>query len=372
MKVPFADLSGSFDYIYDEILDKIEYLIKNTRFIGGEEVESFENEFAQYCNTRYAVGCSNGTSALILSLKALGIHSGDTVITAPNTFIATTEAITAVGANIKFVDIEEAYYTIDPELLDDYLSRNKEKENIKAIIVIHLFGQMANIIDIKKIADKYDVKIIEDSAQCHGSSLNGIKPGQYGDVATFSFYPGKNLGAFGDAGAVVTNSHELSKKIKMLSNHGRWNKKYEHELEGFNGRLDSIQAAVLRIKLRYLDKWNNMRIANADKYNKLIRNSSVILPQVRKNSKHVYHIYAIRHPQRELLIQHLKSENIGTGIHYPIPLHLQPAYKHLGYKRGDFPITEKVADQLISLPMWPEMEKEQIEYVAKTINKFSL
>jgi len=367
MSIPFMELSDSYYLIYDEVMEKIKKLIDNTRFIGGEEITKFEEEFSDYCNVKNAVACGNGTDAIMIALKALGIGPGDTVITVPHTFIATAEAVTAVGAEVDFVDIDEKTYTMSPERLEEYIVKNKDEKNIKAIIPVHLYGQMADMPAIMKIADKYDLKVIEDSAQAHGAEINGKGPGEYGDFATFSFYPGKNLGAFGDAGALVTNDNVLAKKAKMLSNHGRYNEKYTHQIEGYNSRMDSIQAAVLRIKLKHLDQWTNMRIENAKKYDELLKDKDIITPFVRDNSKHVYHLYVVRVNNRDELKNKLKANDISAGIHYPIPLHLQPAYDYLGYEKGDFPATEKVSEEILSLPMWPEIEIDQIGKIIKNI-----
>jgi dTDP-4-amino-4,6-dideoxygalactose transaminase len=361
------ELSDSYDLIYDEVMEKIKKLIDNTRFIGGEEIVKFEEEFSDYCNVKNAVACGNGTDAIMIALKALGIGPGDTVITVPHTFIATAESVTAVGAEVDFVDIDEKTYTMSTEKLEEYIENNKEKKNIKAIIPVHLYGQMADMPAIMKIAEKYDLKVIEDSAQAHGAQTDGKGPGEYGDFATFSFYPGKNLGAFGDAGAIVTNDDQLAKQAKMLSNHGRYNEKYTHQIEGYNSRMDSIQAAVLRIKLKYLDQWTDMRIKSAGEYDELLKDKDIEAPFIRSNSKHVYHLYVVRVNNRDEIKSKLKDNNISAGIHYPIPLHLQPAYDYLGYGEGDFPVTELVSKEILSLPMWPEIEKNQIENVIKNI-----
>lgn len=368
MKVDFMDLKGCFDDIYDEVILKIAELIKTTQFIGGEEVKLFEEEYAKFCKTDYCVGCANGTDAIIIALKAMGIKAGETVLVPVNTFIATSEAVTAVGAKVAFIDVEEDYYTISPEKIKEYLELHP-KENVSAIIAVHLYGQMANMPKIKEIADKYKLKIIEDSAQSHGSTLNGHGPGHYGDVATFSFYPGKNLGAFGDAGAIVTNNKDLFETMRMLVNHGRWNEKYTHSIEGYNMRLDSIQAAVLRIKLRHLEKWNNIRKEKARKYIELLKGKDIILPKERNGSNPVYHLFVIKTKDREKTQRIFKSNNISCGIHYPIPLHLQPAYQYLGYKEGEFPVSERDSKEILSLPLWPEISFEQIEYVCKTLTE---
>lgn len=367
MTIPFMELSDSYNLVYDEIMTKINSLIDNTRFIGGAEITKFEEEYAAYCNAKHTVACGNGTDALIIALKALDIGIGDTVITVPHTFIATAEAVTAVGAEVDFVDIDEKTYTMSPEKLEEYIEKNKNAKNIKAIIPVHLYGQMADMPNLMKIADKYDLKVIEDSSQAHGAKIKGKGPGEYGDFATFSFYPGKNLGAFGDAGALVTNNDLLAKQAKMLGNHGRYNEKYTHQIEGYNSRMDSIQAAVLRVKLKYLDEWTDMRIKNADKYDELLKDKDIVTPFVRDNSKHVYHLYVIRARNRDQLRTNLKSNGIATGIHYPIPLHLQPAYEYLGYREGDFPVSELISQQVLSLPMWPEISDDKIGKISELL-----
>jgi dTDP-4-amino-4,6-dideoxygalactose transaminase len=366
------ELSDSYDLIYDEVMEKIKKLIDNTRFIGGEEVTKFEEELEDFCNVKSAVACGNGTDAIMIALKALGVGPGDTVITVPHTFIATAEAVTAVGAEVDFVDIDEKTYTMSPEKLEKYIEKNKADKNIKAIIPVHLYGQMADMPKLMKIAAKYNLKVIEDSAQAHGAQIDGKGPGEYGDFATFSFYPGKNLGAFGDAGAIITNNDELARKAKMLSNHGRYNEKYTHQIEGYNSRMDSIQAAVLRIKLKYLDQWTDMRIKNAEKYDELLKDKDIITPFVRNNTKHVYHLYVVRVNNRGELKRKLKYNNISAGIHYPIPLHLQPAYDYLDYKKGDFAVTEKVSNEILSLPMWPEISIGNIDKISKYLIKVGL
>ncbi|MBM7623044.1 DegT/DnrJ/EryC1/StrS family aminotransferase [Sporohalobacter salinus] len=366
MNIPFMDLSDCYDQIYDEVMEKIKGLIHNTRFVGGEEIDKFESEFADYCNVDYAVGCGNGTDALTLSLKALGIGSGDRVITVPNTFIATAEAITNVGAEVDFVDIEEDFYTMDPNKLEDYLKRKDSLSDIKAIIPVHLYGQMADMEAIMEIADTYNLKVIEDAAQAHGAKLKNSPPGKYGDIATFSFYPGKNLGAFGDAGAVITNDKDIAKRVKILSDHGR-KEKYFHQVEGYNSRLDSIQAAVLRIKLKYLAEWTSKRREKAKYYNQMLEDKNVITPKCREEAKHVYHLYPIKVKERDKVKDFLAQQGISTGIHYPVPLHLQPAYNYLDYSEGKFSVSERVSKELISLPLWPEIKFEQIDYVCNQI-----
>lgn len=366
MQIPFMDITGAFPEIYDEILQKLQEIISSGRFIGGKEVEQFEQEFAHFCRVNHAVGCANGTDALIIALKALGIGVGDCVITVPNTFTATAEAIMAVGARPEFVDIDEKTYTMSPEALLEHLKTRKSTQPVKAVIPVHLYGQMADMPAIVQIAKSYGLAVIEDAAQAHGAKWKGKGPGEYGDMATFSFYPGKNLGAFGDAGAIVTNSKTLAARLKMLTNHGR-KEKYIHELIGYNSRLDAIQAAVLRIKLRYLNEWNHLRMINACYYDRYIKSDRIIKPYVAPCSQHVFHLYVIRVKEREE-VRHQLKPIISTQIHYPLPLHLQPAYRCLGYKEGDFPVTEQIAKEILSLPMWPELKKEEIKYICEQVD----
>ena len=329
----------------------------------GEELKTFEVEFAQFCDIKYAMGVANGSDALILALRACGIGEGDEAITVPHTFIATTEAISNVGGKVVFVDIDPKTYTIDISKIEETIN-----ERTKAIIPVHLYGQSANMDPIMRLAKKYNLRVIEDAAQAHGAEYKGEKVGSIGDVACFSFYPGKNLGAYGDAGVVMTNNEEIVKKVKLLRNHGRITKKYEHEIEGYSSRLDNLQAAILQVKLRHLNKWNESRRKNAKKYNELLNNiGGIITPYEAEYAKHVYHLYVIRVEGRDELRKELKSEGIATGIHYPISLHLQPAYSYLGYKRGEFPVTEKTSQEILSLPMFAELSNRQIEEIAEII-----
>jgi dTDP-4-amino-4,6-dideoxygalactose transaminase len=363
MQIPLVDLKIQYLSIKREIDEEIQKVLDNCNFIMGEEVKKFEEEFANYCNAKYVIGTSNGTDALFLALKAIDIKPGDEVITVPNTFIATTEAVTMAGGKIKFVDIDPYTYNIDPTKIENAIT-NKTK----AIIPIHLYGNPADMDPIIEIAKRYNLKIIEDAAQAHGAEYNNKKVGTLGDIGCFSFYPGKNLGAYGDAGAVVTNNPEIANKIAMLRNHGRI-KKYEHEYEGYNCRLDTIQAAVLRVKLKYLNLWNESRRKHAKLYKDLLQNNNIILPKEENNCKHVYHIFAVRVPDRDIFLNKLKMDGIGAGIHYPIPLHLQPSYKYLGSKVGDFPNTELFSRSVLSLPMYPELTNLQIKYIYEIMIK---
>ena len=366
--IPFVDLKAQYDSIKDEIDNTIQNVINNTSFIMGEELKKFEEEFAWFCDVKYAIGVANGSDALILALRACGIGEGDEVITVPHTFIATTEAISNVGGKVVFVDIDPKTYTIDITKIEE-----KINERTKAIIPVHLYGQPADMDPIMKLAKKYDLKVIEDAAQAHGAEYKREKVGSIGDVGCFSFYPGKNLGAYGDAGMVVTNNEEIAEKIRLLRNHGRITKKYEHKIEGYSSRLDNLQAAILRVKLKYLNKWNDMRRSNAKKYNELLNNiGGTITPYEAEYAKHVYHLYVIgvEKEGRDKLREELRSKGIATGIHYPIPLHLQPAYRYLGFKEGDFPVTEKTSREILSLPMFAELNDQQIEEIVELIKNY--
>ncbi|PZV15270.1 MAG: erythromycin biosynthesis sensory transduction protein eryC1 [Pseudanabaena sp.] len=360
--IPLVDLKAQYDSIQTEIDRVIHRVINRTAFIGGEEVEQFEAEFATYCETKACVGVGNGTDALYLTLRAMGIGKGDEVITVAHTFIATAEAISLVGAKPVFVDILESTMLIDPDTIEAAIT-----PNTRAIIAVHLYGQPCEMDRISAIAHKYNLKVIEDAAQAHGAFYQGRRVGSLGDAACFSFYPGKNLGAYGDGGAVVSQNENLIDKIRMLANHGRV-EKYTHQIEGTNSRLDSLQAAVLRVKLKHLDNWNARRSHHADYYLTYLNSQVVTLPAVHPETKSVWHLFVVRSLDRDQFQKQLKGKGISTGIHYPIPLHLQPAYAHLGIPKGSLEITEKVASQITSLPMYAELTEQQLSFIVETIN----
>ena len=366
MKIPFNDLTAGYPDYLDEAMAKVSQLIEHSRFVGGKEIELFEEEFASYCGAAHAVGCANGTDALVVALKALGIGPGDTVLTVPATFIATAEAIEAVGAKVDFVDIDGDRFTMDPAALQKYLD-SPAGAAVKAVIPVHLYGQMADMAAISAIARKRGLRIVEDAAQAHGATVDGKGPGHYGDIATFSFYPGKNLGAFGDAGAAITNDPALHETMKMLVNHGRWKEKYTHSIVGYNARLDSIQAAILRVKLRCLPAWTEKRVLLAAEYTAALAGKKVKVPFVPAGSKPVFHLYVIQSDERDALQKRLAEAEIETGVHYPIPLHLQPAFKHLGYGEGAFPVSENSCKRVLSLPLWPEQTSAQLARVCSLI-----
>jgi dTDP-4-amino-4,6-dideoxygalactose transaminase len=364
MKVPFLDLKAHHAPMIDEFDRAIREVIESSAFAGGPFVERFEEEFAAYCGSKHAIGVGNGTDALWLTLLALGIGEGDEVITVPNTFIATAEAITYCQAQPVFVDVDETTFTMDPAELKKSLT-----EKTKAIIPVHLFGQPADMDPILEFAHMHGLFVIEDAAQAHGAEYKGRKGGTMGDAGCFSFYPGKNLGAFGEAGAVVTNNTELGKKIKILRDHGQA-QKYHHSLVGWNCRMDGIQAAVLSIKLRHLEEANLLRREHALEYNRAFAGiDEVRTPFEASYAQHVYHVYAVRLQERDAIRRHLQEKGVGCAVHYPIPIHLQEAYRDLGYKEGAFPIAEHLAEEFLSLPMFPELTEEQIEYVASCVGE---
>ena len=359
MKVPFLDLKAHQAPIIDEFDGAIREVIESSAFAGGPFVEKFEEEFAAYCGSKYAIGVGNGTDALWLALLAFGIGEGDEVITVPNTFIATAEAITYCKARPVFVDVDENTFTMNPAELKKSLTART-----KAIIPVHLFGQPADMDPILEFARAHELFVIEDAAQAHGAEYKGRKAGTMGDAGCFSFYPGKNLGAFGEAGAVVTNDPELRKQIQVLRDHGQ-SRKYYHTLTGWNCRMDGIQAAVLSIKLRYLEEANLLRRKHALEYNRAFSGiDEVRTPFEASYAQHVYHVYAIRVQERDEILRHLQEKGVGCAVHYPIPIHLQEACRNLGYKAGAFPIAESLAEEFLSLPMFPELTTQQIEYVA--------
>ena len=364
MKIPLVDLKAQYASIKPEIDAAVQRVLDETDFIGGSAVSEFEKSFAAYCGTHFAVGLANGTDALQLSLLALGVGKGDEVITAVNTFIATSEAISATGARPVFVDNDPHTYTIDVRKIEEKIT-----PRTKAIIPIHLYGQPAAMDAVNEIAVRHNLAVVEDAAQAHGASFKGRTVGTLGKLACFSFYPGKNLGAYGDAGAIATNDEALANKVRMLANHGRL-KKYEHEIEGYNSRLDTLQAAVLSVKLRHLRAWTERRQQNASTYSQLLaRAANIVTPVVHADAVHVYHLYVVRVQQREKVQQALKDAGIATGIHYPIPLHMQPAYKHLGLPAGSFPVAERFAGEILSLPMYPELSADQIAFICDTLIK---
>lgn len=365
MDVPFVDLRAQYRAIADKVRPRVEAVIANADFILGQDVTSFEEEFAVYCGVGYGIGLDSGTSALELSLRACDIGEGDEVITAANTFFATVAAITYVGARPILVDINPLSYNMNVARIEEALS-----ERTRAIIPVHLCGQPANMDPVMELAERKELWVIEDACQAHGARYRGCRVGSLGHVACFSFYPAKNLGGYGDGGMVVTNDEKIAERVRMLRDYGQ-QEKYRHLIVGYNRRLDTLQAAVLRVKLHHLDEWNEARRRHAHLYDRLLKDTSVVPPFNPEYSEHVYHLYVVQSERRDKLREWLGSKGIATGIHYPVPIHLQPAYAHLGHSKGDFPIAEAYARQTLSLPMFPELTKEQIEYVAGAIHQFN-
>lgn len=362
MKVPFLDLNQQYKEIQKSANVSLKKLFARGDFVLGKDVVEFENSFARFLNVRYAVGVNSGTDALFLGLLSLGIKPQDEVIVPAFTYIASAYAVTYTGAIPVFVDIDEKTYNIDPSKIEKAIT-----SNTKAIMPVHLYGQSADMDAILKIAQKHNLKIIEDAAQAHGAQYHGRRVGALGDLGAFSFYPTKNLGAFGDGGMVVTNKTVLFEKLTKLRDYGRTTK-YEHDSIGYNSRLDSLQAVFLKEKLKRLEHWNQKRIQAAHTYKKLLKDVNQIqLPFEDPNSKHIYHVFGIRVKNRDFVVDGLKNAGIGALVHYPVPLHLQEVYRSLGYKIGDCPVAERVCREIISLPIYPHIKKAQIEYVAKKL-----
>lgn len=362
MKVPFIDLKAQYETMRDEIESAIMEVVENTAFVGGRFVQRFEEEFAGFCGREYAVGVSSGTSALHLALLGLGVGTGDEVITAADTFIATTEAITHAGCSFRLVDIDGKTYNIDPSLIEGAIT-----ERTKVIIPVHLYGQPADMDAITEIARRHGLIVLEDAAQAQGAQYRGRMAGCLGDIAAFSFYPTKNLGAYGDAGIVVTDDKAVADRVRMLSNHGR-RSATDHAVEGFNARLGGIQAAVLSAKLPRLQTWNDMRREAAARYNTLLADLDVVTPTEMPHVRHIYHLYVIRVKQRDRVREALAERGVACGLHYPIPIHMLDAYSHIGKSQGAYPVTEEVAAEVLSLPMYPEITIEQQEYVAECLS----
>jgi len=388
--IPFLDLVSPHVELEAELTEVFQQVLRTAMFIGGPAVEQFEREFAAFCDTRFCVGVGSGTDALRFALMAAGIREGDSVLTVPNSFIATTEAISQAGAVPEFVDIDERTYNINPASLRKYLETQCDLDRrtgqrvsrhtgrlVTAVVPVHLYGQMCDMDAIGEIAEEHKLIVVEDSCQAHGAQYFSRKDnvwkkaGSVGVAAAFSFYPGKNLGACGEAGAVTTNDEEMARAIRMIRDHGQA-KKYYHDIAGYNGRLDALQAGLLRVKLRHLAEWNGRRRECAALYGRLLASLSqnIILPVEPSVFRSVYHLYVIRHSDREGMQAHLSAKGVGTAIHYPIPLHLQKAYRGLGYREGDFPVAESVAPEILSLPMYAQLQPGQQESVAMAISEF--
>ena len=390
VKIPFLDLVTPHQELEPELMAVAKKAFDTAGFIGGPMVDEFEQAFAEFCDAKYCVGVNSGTDALRFAFLAAGIEPGGVVVTVPHTFIATTEAISQAGLRIAFVDIHEDTYTMDPDKLREYLENRCEfdaaqgkliekasRRTVSAVVPVHLYGQTADMDAILDLATKFNLVVIEDACQAHGaeyfSKKDGVwkKAGTMGLAAAFSFYPGKNLGACGEGGAITTNNEALAKRMRMIRDHGQA-KKYYHDIEGYNGRLDSIQAGWLTVKLRHLARWNESRRALAHRYHELFAdaNGGIVVPREAAWTKGVYHLYVVRVQDREALQSYLAEAGVGTGIHYPIPLHQQKAYKHLGYKAGDFPVTERIAGEIVSLPMFPQLSHTQQDDIVNRTKEF--
>ncbi len=364
MKIPLVDLKAQYESIKDEIQAAVARVLETSQFILGREVEDFEEAFARYSNARYAVGVNSGTSAVYLTLLALGVGPGDEVVTVSHTFIATVEAISWTGAKPVFVDIEERTYNIDVRQIEAAVT-----PKTKVIIPVHLYGHPADMDPILEIAKRRNLFVIEDACQAHGALYKGKKVGGLATAACFSFYPGKNLGAYGEGGAVLTNDEALATQLRKLRNHGGLGK-YSHEILGMNARLEGIQGAILKTKLPYLDRWNELRRRHVEEYNSFLSEAGVGLPDEAPEVRSAFHLYVIRAPYRDELNAYLNEQGIGSIVHYPAPNHLLECFKNLGYKRGDLPVTEKVSKEVLSLPLYPELTLEQIRFVSETIQSF--
>lgn len=364
MRIPFVSFVPMEKELDQELRAAFERVYTNSWYIAGKEDEAFEKAFAEFCNVKYCVGTGNGLDALMLGLKAVGIKEGDEVIVPSNTYIATALAVTYVGANPVFVEPDIKTFNINPELIEEKIT-----EKTKAIVPVHLYGQPCDMDPIMEIAQRHNLYVIEDCAQAHGATYKGQKIGTFGDVSGFSFYPGKNLGALGDAGAIITNREEIADKVRVLGNYGS-DYKYHHIYQGNNSRLDEMQAAFLAVKLPHLERMNEERRKIAGKYMEGIKNPKVILPFVPEYANPVWHIFGIRCKRRNELEKFLNDAGIGTNKHYPIPMHLQECYKNLGFKKGDFPVAEKISETELSIPIFYGMTDEQVSYVIEWINRF--
>lgn len=371
IKIPLMDLQAQYESIKPDIDQTVGRILTEANFVGGPEKLRFEQEFSAAIKVSHTVGVGNGTDAIFLVLKALGIGGGDKVVTAANSFIASSEAITASGAQVVFCDVEESSALLDLNALEEILKKDSVKVGgkIKAVLPVHLYGRLCDMDGLMSLAEKYSVQIIEDSAQAHLAQKNGRFAGTFGVAATFSFYPGKNLGAYGDAGAVVTNDKVLAEKIQRLADHGRV-QKYDHDIEGFNSRLDTLQAAVLRVKLRHLSQWTEQRIKKAQLYSQLMKDIPKIqCPIHPPHGEHVFHLYVVRVPGREEVLKKLQAKNIFAGVHYPISLPLLKAYRHLGHQPKDFPVAYKLSQEILSLPLYPEISAEAQSLVVRHLKE---
>ena len=366
MEVHFVDLKAQYKHIKAEVNQAIEKVMNETAFISGKYASEFEKKFARYLGVDHCIAVANGTDALYIALRSLGIGQGDEVITVANSFVATSEAITMAGAQPVFVDCDPETYNIDLDRLQEAITTRT-----KAIIPVHLYGRPVNMVRLMEFAESKGLLVVEDAAQAHGAMIGSKYVGTWGNAACFSFYPGKNLGAYGDAGAVVTNDEELAQKIRMTGNHGRCSK-YDHEFEGVNSRMDGLQAAILSVKLNHLEEWTQMRRNVASFYSRLLEATGVVLPQQNNGLRHVYHLFVVRMGNRNEVRDKLAQKGIATGVHYPIALPNLSAYSYLGHKSEDFPVATAYANEILSLPLYPEISEEQVAYVCEELSKIAL
>ncbi len=361
MNIPFVDLKSQYLSIKEEVDGAIQNIISNTAFIGGPAVKEFETAFADYAGAKHAVGCANGTDAIEIALKSVGVMPGDEVIVPATTWISTAEAVTAIGGVPVFADMIPGLYTIDPQDVE-----KKITAKTKVILPVHLYGLPARMDEIMVIAKKHGLKVVEDCAQAHGATYKGQKVGTFGDAGTFSFYPGKNLGAYGDAGGMITNDDQVAEMMRMICDHGMQGK-HNHVVEGRNSRLDGIQAAVLTVKLNHIEKWTAARIANAKYYNEQLKDSGLVIPTTPEESRHVFHLYVVQVANRDEVMQNLSDKGVGVGIHYPTPLPFLKAYERFGHAKTDFPAATAQMNKIVSLPMFPELTEAQIDFVTEEL-----
>ena len=369
MDIPLLDLKGQYESIKEDVDKAMQRVVESQYFILSGEVSGLEEEVAEYCGTTSAAGCASGTDALVLALKAAGVGKGDRVITTPFTFFATAESVSNLGGVPIFVDIDPDTYNIDPDKIEEVMNDPDVRDSVKAIIPVHIYGQCADMTRIMEIAKKYDLKVIEDSAQAIGAYHNGKRAGSFGDAGCMSFFPSKNLGGFGDGGMVVSQNAELIERVKCLRVHGS-TEQYIHEEIGYNSRLDSLQAAILRVKLKKLDQWLEGRKTIAEKYNNALEPVGIKVPFREEGNTHTYHQYTIAYEDRNGLLQHLQKNGIAARVYYPVPLHLQPCYKGLGYSIGSIPVSEQMSEKVLSLPVYPELNEKQVGYIIKTITDY--
>lgn len=363
MQIPFVDLKAQYLSIKNEIDSAIQNVLETANFIGGQAVKEFEESFADFIGTKHCIACANGTDSIEILLEAMNIGLGDEVIVPAYSWISTSESVSRLGAIPVFVDIEEDFYCINPKLIEEKIT-----PRTKAIIPVHFYGQAADMPQIMQIAKKHNLKVLEDCAQAHGAEIEGKKIGTWGDCASFSFYPGKNLGAYGDAGGMLTDDKDIAKKARQIANHGQL-VKHEHQIEGRNSRLDTLQAMILSVKLPHLHQWTEKRIENANLYSTLLENSDIITPKTRPDSKHVFHLYVIRSKSRDDLQQKLNNAGVGTSIHYPKALPFLDCYANRNFQEEDFPVASQLQEEILSLPMYAELSQENIRYIVNEITK---